>query len=125
LLRPITFVKSAHTLAFIALSVANLVVFYSALCGRVTPTTWVAMALVIGEGIILVLNGWRCPLTIYAEKLGAVSGQVTDIFLPKWLADRIFPICGGLLAFSMLLFIIRYLASRLGLFAPLQFTSIF
>ncbi len=125
MLRPITLIKSAHTLIFITLSVANLVVFYSALGGLVTPTTWVAMALVIGEGIILVLNGWRCPLTTYAEKLGAASGQVTDIFLPKWFADRIFPICGGLLAFSVLLFAIRYLASCLGLLAPLQFTSRF
>ncbi len=125
MLRSITFIKSAHTLAFIALSVANLLVLYSALTGRVTATTGVAMALVLGEGIVLILNGWSCPLTTYAEKLGAVSGQVTDIFLPKWFADRIFSTCGGLLAFSVLLFIIRYVASRLGLFAPLRFTSPF
>jgi hypothetical protein len=24
----------------------------------------------------------------------AVRGSVADIFLPKWFADRIFPICG-------------------------------
>ena len=33
-------------------------------------------------------------MTLLAERLGAAQGSVTDIFLPKWFADRIFPICG-------------------------------
>lgn len=111
MLRSITFIKTIHTLAFILLSIANLALLYAALTGIVTKVTWLSIGLVLIEGIILMFNGWRCPLTAYTENLGAVSGQVTDIFLPKWFADRIFLICGLLFAFSVILFSIRIIAS--------------
>ena len=112
MLRSINFIKSIHTLAFVVLSIANLVVLYSAISGEISLATWICFAMVLIEGVVLVFNGWRCPLRVYAERLGSVSGQVTDIFLPKWFADRIFSICGTMLAFSTLLLLIRFLASR-------------
>jgi hypothetical protein len=118
MLRSIIFIKSVHTLAFVVLSIANVVVLYAALTGRITTTTWIALGLVLIEGVVLMFNGWRCPLRIYAEKIGAVSGQITDIFLPKWFADRIFLICGGLFACSILLFMIRYFGSFPDPFVP-------
>ena len=33
-------------------------------------------------------------MTILAERQGAEHGAVTDIFLPRWMADQIFPVCG-------------------------------
>lgn len=113
MLQSLTFIKSLHTLAFFVLSTANLSVFYSAVTGRSSWITWVGLAAVLLEGVVLILNGWRCPLRIYAEKAGAVSGQVTDIFLPKWFADRIFPICTSILVFSCLLLVIRLLTGTL------------
>ena len=110
MLRSITFIKSAHTLAFVILSIANLIVLYSALTGDISRATRIAFAFVLAEGFILLRNGWRCPLRTYAERIGAVSGQITDIFLPKWFAARIFLICGGILAFSTVLLLIRFLA---------------
>ena len=44
-----------------------------------------------------------CPLTLLAERMGAARGSVTDIFLPKWFADRIFPICGSLYGIALLM----------------------
>jgi hypothetical protein len=38
---------------------------------------------------VFAVNGWRCPLRGLAEELGAESGRVSDIFLPRWFADRI------------------------------------
>jgi hypothetical protein len=61
---------------------------------RITSWTWVAVGLLCLESVVLVVSGWTCPLTILAEGQGAVRGSVADIFLPKWLADRISPICG-------------------------------
>ena len=34
-------------------------------------------------------NRGHCPLTRLVEDLGADSGRVSDIFLPRWFADRI------------------------------------
>lgn len=52
---------------------------------------------------MLVVSGWTCPLTILAERQGALRGSVTDILLPTWLADRIFPICGTLYGIALVL----------------------
>jgi hypothetical protein len=41
---------------------------------------------VAGETLVFAANGFRCPLTKVAEDLGATSGSVTDIFLPRWFA---------------------------------------
>ena len=41
------------------------------------------------EVAIFVANSGHCPLTRLAENLGAPNGRVSDIFLPRWFADRI------------------------------------
>jgi hypothetical protein len=46
-------------------------------------------------------------LTILTEHLGAARGSVTDIFLPKWFADRIFPVCGTTFGVALLLILFR------------------
>jgi hypothetical protein len=89
-------VKLVHTAIFAALSACVLHVLVSGAFGRITPLTWYAMAAIVVEGFVLLVNGGRCPLTAVAERLGATDGSVSDIFLPKWFADRIFPICGTL-----------------------------
>ena len=89
---------------------AVLVIFlYEVVFDRVTLFSWIAVVLFILEGLVLTANGWRCPLTIYAERLGSVHGRVTDIFLPKWFADRVYKIYGSLFVIALLFFIFRLL----------------
>jgi len=102
-------VKLIHTLIFWFLSVCVLYVSFSAIADRITTWTWVAVGLVLLESIVLAASGWTCPLTILTERLGAVRGSVTDIFLPKWFADRIFPICGTTYGVALLIIILRVL----------------
>ena len=83
---------------------------YEVILDRITILSWIALTLFLAEGILLLANGWRCPLTVYAETLGATHGRVTDIFLPSWLADRVFQICGSLFAVAVLLLVIRLLS---------------
>jgi hypothetical protein len=89
-------IKLVHTLVFWVLSSCVLYSLYSGVAGRLTTWTWVAVGLVLVESVVLAACGGTCPLTILAERHGALSGSVTDIFLPKWFADRIFPVCGTL-----------------------------
>jgi len=89
-------VKLVHTLIFVALSACVLYILVSGVFDRITPGTWVAIVAIVIEGVVLALSGGRCPLTAVAERLGAQDGSVSDIFLPRWFADRIFPICGTL-----------------------------
>jgi hypothetical protein len=100
-------VKLIHTLIFWLLSACVLYVLFSGVAGRITTWTWVAVGLVLLESVVLAASGWTCPLTILAERLGAVRGSVTDIFLPTWFADRIFPICGTTFGVALLLILFR------------------
>jgi hypothetical protein len=105
--KSVTFVKSVHSVIFFFLTGWLFILLYEVVCDRLTVLSGVAIAIFVAEGILLVARGWRCPLTVYAEKLGAASGQVTDIFLPKWLADRIFVIYGYLFGIGVIGVLIR------------------
>jgi hypothetical protein len=100
-------VKALHTAIFVILSACVLLVLFSGVTGYVTAWTWGAVAAIVAEGIALAASGGKCPLTVWAEKHGALEGGVADIFLPKWIADRIFPVCGSLFAASLALVAFR------------------
>jgi hypothetical protein len=100
-------IKLVHTIIFWILCLCTVYALFSGIADRINVWTWVALALLLLESIVLVVSGWTCPLTILAERQGALQGSVTDIFLPKWLADRIFPICGGMYAVALVLIIWR------------------
>ncbi len=102
-------IKLVHTLIFWILSLCVVYALFSGVADRITPWTWIAVGLVLLESVVLAASGWTCPLTILAERLGAVRGSVTDIFLPKWFADRIFPICGTAYGVALLLIVFRVL----------------
>ena len=102
-------VKLIHTLIFWLLSACVLYVLFSGVADSITTWTWVAVGLFLVESVVLAASGWTCPLTILAERLGAVRGSVTDIFLPKWFADRIFPICGTTFGVALLVIFFRVL----------------
>jgi hypothetical protein len=95
-------VKGFHTLAFAAIQTHHLLDM-----GRPQRADGRPAALAVGiaaaETAIYVGNGFRCPRTGLAERLGAKSGQVTDIFLPKWLANNIANIYCPLFALGLYL----------------------
>ena len=102
-------IKLVHTVIFWILSLCVVYALFSAVADRIDVWTWIAVALLLVESLVLVASGWTCPLTILAERQGAVRGSVADIFLPKWLADRIFPICGTMYGAALALIFFRLL----------------
>ena len=102
-------IKFVHTAIFWVLSACTLYALYSGLADRITGWTWVAVGLLLVESVVLAVSGWTCPLTLLAERQGAPRGSVADLFLPKWLADRIFPVCGTLYVVSLMLIAWRML----------------
>lgn len=105
--RSIKLVKVVHTVAFYMMSAVLLMMVYEVVVDRITWITWNAAGLFLAEGIVLLLNRGRCPMTSMAEDLGASSGQITDLFLPKWFADQIFKVYGVLFVASLALLTIR------------------
>lgn len=104
-------IKLVHTLIFWILSICVLFSLFSGISGHITTWTWVAVCLVLLESVVLIVSGWTCPLTLLAEHLGTERGSVADIFLPKWFADRIFPICGTTYGLALVLLLFRVLNS--------------
>lgn len=103
-------IKLVHTAIFWVLSLCVLHALYSGIADRVTLWTWVAVGLLLFESVVLVASGWVCPLTLLAERQGAADGSVSDLFLPKWFSDRIFPVCGTLFAVALALILWRLLS---------------
>jgi CBS domain containing-hemolysin-like protein len=102
-------IKLVHTAIFWVLSSCVVYALFSGITARITTWTWIAVGAVILEGVVLLAFGGICPLTLLAERLGAERGSVADIFLPKWLADRIFPICGTTYGVAVLVILVRVL----------------
>ena len=96
-------IKVVHTAIFWLLSLCVVSALFSGIADRITTWTWVAVGLILLESIVLAVSGWTCPLTILAERQGATRGSVADIFLPAWLADRIFPVCGTAYGLALVL----------------------
>ena len=109
-LRSITFIKTVHTVAFVVLSALLIMFLYEVVVDKPTYFTWLAVALFLAEAVLLVANHGRCPLTRLAEALGTAHGQITDTFLPKWFADRVFPIYG--ISFTLALAVVAVRAIR-------------
>ncbi len=109
-LHSIKFIKSVHTIAFVPLSGLLFALTFEVLAGRITYISWIAVAVFAAETVELVTHNWRCPLTVYAERLGSAHGQITDFFFPKWFADRVFLIYGALFALSLVTLVVRELA---------------
>jgi hypothetical protein len=82
-------IKLVHSAIFLSVAASVLYVFYAGLTKRRSWMTNAAVGVALGESLIFVAFRFRCPLRLVAEGLGAESGQVTDIFLPRWFADRV------------------------------------
>jgi len=108
-LQSVFVVKLVHTLIFVFMSACITLVCHAAATGHVTGLTWAAFACVLLEAVVFVGNGWRCPLTDYAESLGAGNGSVADIFLPAALAKYLPVVASTVFGSAALVLIARTL----------------
>lgn len=67
----------------------------------------VAAGIVLGECGLLVLCGWRCPMTLWAARYTEERQANFDIYLPEWLARRNKAIFSILFIFNMILLLIE------------------
>ena len=79
-------IKAIHTLAWFSIESCMIYLLYAGFARRSDRSVVVVAVVVGGETLIFAANGFRCPLTQFAESFGADNGSVTDIYLPKWFA---------------------------------------
>ena len=85
---PLQRIKLAHTVvwAFFVTLIGH--ILYAGWADAVTVWTWVAIGLVCLEGLILLLNDGKCPMTDMAAEYAESPAHNFDIYLPEWLAKH-------------------------------------
>ena len=85
---------------------------FTGLTGRRDRSVAVAATLVAGEAAVFLSNDGVCPLTPMAERRGAASGGVSDIFLPGAIARTIPVWSTALIALAAALHLGRLISGR-------------
>jgi hypothetical protein len=79
-------IKTIHTIIW---GFFNLVLFYlayAAISDKMDIRVWIGVAVIILEGVVLLIFRNSCPLTIVARKYSDSTAENFDIYLPRWLA---------------------------------------
>jgi len=105
---PLTVVKSLHTViwAFFAACILAIPVLVFA---ERRNMALVVIGIVSIEVLIIVTNGWHCPLTDVAARYTSDRRDNFDIYLPIWLARYNKAIFGTLFAMGVLYTAVRFL----------------
>ncbi|MFC1941639.1 hypothetical protein ACFLWU_00275 [Chloroflexota bacterium] len=108
MLNKLFFIKLVHIVLFFFMVICLGYLLY---CGVTRTFNWILILSVIAiiiEGIALLLNNWQCPLTTLAEKHGAESGAVSDLFLPGIITRNIFRVAMIIFPAELVLLAFRY-----------------
>lgn len=100
-------IKLLHTVvwAFFVLCIAAIPL--AAWQGMHAVSGWL-IALVLFEVVVLLANGWRCPLTSWAARYTDDRRDNFDIYLPVWLARHNKAIFGALFVAGVVYAIARW-----------------
>ncbi|HSO86325.1 MAG TPA: hypothetical protein VLQ91_07235 [Draconibacterium sp.] len=82
----LTAVKIMHTLIWLFFVATIFYILYSGISNKITVYTWIAIGLIVAEGVVLVIFNMFCPLTLIARKYSDSEKDNFDIYLPNWLA---------------------------------------
>lgn len=79
-------IKLLHTLIWTFFVSVIGYILYAGISDEVGVSVWIAIGLILLEGIVLLINQGKCPLTPLAARYTNSSDDNFDIFLPNWLA---------------------------------------
>ena len=96
-------VKGFHTAAFAVIAGSIGVIALDGIRGRPRRRTGVSAVVALTVCAVFAANGFVCPLTPLAERLGAERGSVSDIFLPDIVARNLTPIATPILVAGLAL----------------------
>ena len=84
----LTRIKIIHTLIWLCYNVILAYMAYAVLENRIDIWVWIGIALVLLEGVVLLIFQGICPLTLIARTHSDSTKNNFDIFLPNWLAKH-------------------------------------
>jgi len=106
--RKVFFIKFVHSILFWLLTFCLFYILYGAITKTYDWTVLAAILIIFVEGMSLVFNHGRCPLTTLAEKYGAENGAVTHLFMPEWMARQVFRFFGVMFVIEIIWISVGY-----------------
>ena len=82
----LTLIKIIHTIVWIFFNVVLFYMAYAVIVNKIDKLVWIGVALIVLEGVVLLIFSKMCPLTIIARKYSDSTKNNFDIYLPDWLA---------------------------------------
>ena len=79
-------IKTIHTIIWFFFNVVLFYMAYAVIVNKIDRLVWIAVALILLEGVVLLIFSKMCPLTIIARKYSDSANDNFDIYLPNWLA---------------------------------------
>ena len=102
-------IKLIHTIICVFFVLVIFYILFAGIFNTINVYTFIAIGLVVIEGLILLLFGWRCPFTVLGEKYTDNNEIGFDIFLPEWIAKNNKAIFGVLFGIGVVIVILRWL----------------
>jgi len=99
-------VRLAHGLIAVFFVACIGAVYYAGLTGRVSLATYLAVAALLVEGIVVLLNNGNCPLGAIHRRVGDPK-PLLELFLPPPLAKKGIPLAAFLTMIGFLLLLFR------------------
>ena len=100
-------IKTVHTTIWAILAACILAIPMFGWAEMYRHVLWLT-GIVLLEILVLIFNGWQCPLTSVAARHTDDRGDNFDIYLPAWLARHNKIIFGSLLVAGEVIVILRW-----------------
>lgn len=100
-------IKVIHTLIWVFFNFVIYYMLYAVIINKLDIWLWIGYALIVLEGITLLIFNFFCPLTIIARKYSDSTKDNFDIYLPNWLAKYNKRIYSGIMVIIIILTIYR------------------
>lgn len=104
-------VKLVHTAVWIFFNVVIFYLAYAVIVNKINEFVWIGIAMIVLEGITLLIFKKSCPLTLVARRYSDSPKDNFDIFLPNWLAKYNKLIYTTIFVIIMLMLIYRIAAN--------------
>lgn len=82
----LTLIKIVHTLIWVFFNFVIFYMLYAVIMDKLDNWLWIGYAIIISEGVTLLIFKFFSPLTIIARKYSDSTKDNFDIYLPNWLA---------------------------------------
>ena len=84
----LSIIKIIHTIIWAFFNVVLIYMAFAVVIDKIDKLVWIGIALILLEGIVLLIFRKMCPLTILARKYSDSTKNNFDIYLPDWLAKH-------------------------------------